>query len=886
MKLAEKTLTAHLARVGIVTLGLVGHAAWAQTAPTQQLEKVEITGSNIKRVDAEGPLPVQVITKAEIDRSAFSTAGDFVRALTVNTGGSGSDSDVSNQNGSAGVSLRGLGQKSTLVLINGRRMANHAFARDLQDTFVDLNSIPKSAIERIEVLKDGASAVYGSDAIAGVVNFILKKDYQAGSVSVGAGRSTEGGLGEQTFNISAGMGNPGKDGYNIFGVLDFYHREQMLLTERKWVGDGDFSRFPGGGNGFLSSSAGTWVSVAPQTAFSPTSLTLQPAGVPGGVRRQAFLNCMGNGFRLTVVPFAPLVFSTGTVCAHTTTPFIVAYPEVTRIGVYTRGNWQMAGGKNAFAEFQLAHNKTEWVSQPQSMTNVTQVFNPVTQASSIYSTLIPASNPANPFGVAYRLRYTFFDVGARQNENITTAYRAFTGMNGHLGTWDWEFGLGSSESEAKQKTGNQVDAQALTNAINTNSYNFLAPTAAQTEALRISTERNSTSKLHFGDIKATTSLGSLAGGDIGFAAGLDGRRESINDTPDPLVRAGRLLGTGSSITNGSRNVIAGYVEVSLPVTKSVEINMAGRADRYSDFGSATSPKVGMKWTIMPEVLVRGSWNKGFRAPTLTENTQTSSLTFATLTGSPGGVSVIFTGNPNLKPERSKSTSFGVVIEPTKSLSFGADWYIIKQRDLVASNGIQFIAQNPTLFPNDIIRDSTGAITTIFDRYNNVAEVSVEGVDVDAKWTLPRDWLPGRWTLHGSSSYLASFRQPPAVGAAVTEFAGTNNGPRGALPRIKARIGLDIDYKNFTMSTATNHTSGYAQKKVTAFPAAGVTRVNGQITNDISFSYTGLKNFKLWANIQNIEDKMPPFDPGTFGWDATQYDIRGRYIRAGLEYKFK
>ncbi|MBL8513572.1 MAG: TonB-dependent receptor, partial [Betaproteobacteria bacterium] len=145
---------------------------------------------------------------------------------------------------------------------------------------------------------------------------------------------------------------------------------------------------------------------------------------------------------------------------------------------------------------------------------------------------------------------------------------------------------------------------------------------------------------------------------------------------------------------------------------------------------------------------------------------------------------------------------------------------------------------------------------------------------------------GKWTLKGSGSYLSRFRQPPATGAAITEFAGTNNGPRGALPRIKARIGLDIDYKNMTISTATNHTSGYAQKKITAFPSAGVTRVHGQITNDISFSYAGLKNFKLWANIQNIEDKMPPFDPGTFGWDATQYDIRGRYIRAGLEYKFK
>jgi iron complex outermembrane receptor protein len=873
-----------------VALACTAGTALAQTNPApsapQRLEKIEITGSNIKRVDAEGPLPVTVITREEIDRSANSTVGDFVRALTVNTGGSGSDSDISNQNGSAGVSLRGLGQKSTLVLINGRRMANHAFARDLQDTFVDLNSIPKSAIQRIEVLKDGASAVYGSDAIAGVVNFILRKDYQAGAVQVGAGRSTEGGLGEQSFNISAGWGDPAKDKYNVFGVVDVYHREQLLLSEREWVGNGDFSRFPGGGNGFLSSSAGTWVSVAPQTAFSPTSLALQPAGVPGGVRRQAFLTCMGNGFRQTVVPFAPLVFSTGTVCSHTTTPFIVAYPEVSRIGVFSRGNWQTAGGGNAFAEFQLAHNKTEWISQPQTMTNVTQVFNPVTQASSIFNTLIPANNPANPFGAPYRLRYTFFDVGARTNDNTTNAYRLFAGMSGNMNRWDWEFGVGTSESKVEQTTGNQVDAQALTNAINNNTYNFLAPTPAQTAALRISTQRNSTSKLHFGDLKATTTLGALEGGDIGFAVGLDARRESIQDTPDPLVRAGRLLGTGSSITNGSRNVIAAYAEANLPLTKALEFQVAARMDRYSDFGSSSSPKVGFKWTPMSAVLFRGAWSKGFRAPTLTENTQTSSLTFATLTGSPGGVSVIFTGNPNLKPERSESATFGIVIEPMKSLSFGIDWFEIAQKDLVAANGIQFIAQNPTLFPNDIIRDSTGAITTIFDRYNNFSEVTAEGVDADVRWTLPAEWFPGKWTLKSNGSYLSSFRQPPATGAPITEFAGTNNGPRGALPRIKAKVGLDIDHRKVAYSFAVNHTSGYAQKRITAFPAAGVRRVNGQVTADFSIAYSGMKQFKLWANVQNIEDKQPPFDPGTFGWDSTQYDLRGRYIRAGLEYRFK
>ncbi len=869
--------------VGLVLAGsLVSASVHAQA--TTKVEKIEVTGSNIKRVDAEGPLPVTVISRDEIDRSAAATIGDFVRGLTVNSGGSGGDGEFNGASaGSAGISLRGLGQKSTLVLINGRRMANHAFARNLQDTFVDINSIPKGAIERIEVLKDGASAIYGSDAIAGVVNFIMRKDYEGGVIGISGGRSTEGGLGERSATLSGGFGNLSKDKYNVFATLDYMHRDRLLLSERKFIGDGDMSRF-GIGNPFLSSSAGTWVSVAPQQAFAQGQLAQVPLGTPTGVRRAAFTTCLGNGFRQTLVPFAPLAFSTGTVCANSVAPFITTFPEVTRLGFLSRATVDLSANLSSFTEVSLASNESKLISQHQSMTNVTQVFDPVTQGSRLFNPTIPVGNASNPFPTAYQLRYTFFDVGARTIKLKTDAYRLLTGLNGTKGAWEWEAAIGTSESKVKEDTGNQVDAAALRTVIANNTYNFLAPTPAQTDLIRVSTQRNSTSKLTFGDAKATTTLGNLAGGAIGFALGLDARRESINDTPDILARTGRLLGTGSSITNGSRNVVAAYSEMVLPLAKVFEVQLAARADRYSDFGSALSPKIGAKWTPYDSVLVRASFNKGFRAPTLTENTQSNSLSLVSVTGIPGGVSVINTGNPNLKAERSESTSIGIVWEPVKNVSLSADWYYIIQRDLVSQNGVAYIVANPTLFAADIVRDSTGAITTIFDRYSNVAKVQVEGIDAEAKWTVMTG-PTGRLTLRTNGSYLASFQQPPAINQPMTEFAGSNLGPRGALPRVKAKVGMDYDRAGWAFTVNSNVTGGYAQKRVGPF-ASTQTRVSSQTTVDLSLAYTGIKNLKIYTQVQNAADKQPPFDASVGYFDVTQYDLRGRYVRGGLEYKFK
>jgi iron complex outermembrane receptor protein len=859
-------------RVLHLTLGAAAASAlpWAalaqtaQTSPPAAPQTITITGSNIKRLDAEGPSPVLTISREEIDRSAAATVGDLVRALTVNSAASYNESNVNNQSGASGVSLRGLGQKSTLVLINGRRFANHAIAQGT-DTFVDINSIPKAAVERIEVLKEGASAIYGSDAIAGVVNFILKKNYQGGSAGVSVGRSTEGGLGERNATLSLGLGDLDAQKFNVLAILDYFHRDRLLVSERAIVGDGDFRSRPGGGLPWQSSSGGTWVLSPPVN----------------GAARAPLNPCQGP----SVQQPGSLFFTSGTVCGFSTTPYITYLPEADRLGLLSRGTLAITPGLTGFGELSFAHNVSKWINQPQQFTSATTVLNPVTGVPTLFNALIPAANPANPYGRPTSLRYTFFDVGPRDIQLTNNAYRALGGLAGSSASWDWEAAAGVSESRITEDTRNQVDAPALTAAINNNSYNFAAPTAAQTASIRTQTQRNAKSRLTFGDAKASTTV---AG--IGIAVGADARRETMEDVPDNLIVTGHLLGTGATRVSGSRTVVAGFGELSAPFGKQFELQAAVRADHYSDFGNAVTPKLAAKWTPLPQLLLRASFNRGFRAPTLAENAQSTSTGFVNVTDPTRNnastlISGIQTGNPNLQPEKSGAASIGFVLEPVKGFSLALDYYDISQTNLVALNGFQYIVSNAALFPGAVVRDANGVIVSVADQFTNVSKVETSGVDLDARWRL--DPLPaGRFTVRFNGSYVISFKQPAAAGQPLREWISTNNGPAGALPRTRVKLALDWDVASFTTTLAANQVGTYRQSSATALAGGAPADVSSMTTVDLTVAWNGIKNLKIFGSVQNLRNTQPPWDP-TFplGFSLSQYDMRGRYLRAGVEYRF-
>lgn len=875
--MAFKLRALQTAMLGALGTGVLVSAApaFAQaTGTAERLERVEVTGSNIKRTDTETVAPVQVITRQEIERTGQATVAELLRSISANAGQSYNETFTNSFSpGAAGIALRGLSQKNTLVLLNGRRVANYGFAQNLADTYVDLNAIPIAAVERIEVLKDGASAVYGSDAIAGVVNVILRRDYRGGEIGGSFGKASEGGMIEKQGNAIIGFGDPSADRFNVMIAANYFKRNLTRYSDRDYINDQDYRRFGGLNNN--GTGAGTYQRLAPAT----------PLRVP-------FATCGNTGFPGAVTPitnFSPTTL-TGNACAYNTAPFLTLFPESKREQVVTAASLQITPALEAFADLTYSHNETFQVFTPTPFSSTSVAFNPATGGVRRIPGTLPVGNPSNPFSVPTNISYTFFDVGPRNSNIVSKFYRAMGGLRGSVGKFDWETAYLHSESEESQKDFNRVDSYVLARVLADGSYNFLDPrsTPAVTDALRINPTRRSLSKLDLFDAKVSGELFSLPAGPVGFAAGGEVKRESISDRPDFLITNGNVLGQGATKTEGARNVQAVYSEFNVPVVKSLEASVAAREDHYSDFGSAFSPKIGLKWKPVDQLLFRATASKGFRAPSLPENSQSSATSFVTVLDprNPNGpanvtISSVSASNPGLSPERSKNYNAGFVFAPDATGSIGLDFYSIEQKNIVARDSAQFIVNNSSLFPGQLIRDPiTGNLLTVLRSYRNFDALRTMGYDLDFRKTVDFG-AAGKVTLNGNWTYLQRYKVQVALNQPLQSYAGSND--YTALPRTRATTSLTWDYQAFTTQLTYYHTGAYTQTGSTT----GQTRVGEYRQYDFYLAWEGIKNLKLYGSVQNLGDTHPPFDSSSGGlpFDFTLYDARGRYYRAGLTYKF-
>src|SRR5688572_12264347 len=757
----------YLARKGL----LAAMAAAMVPAMAQQaarVEKIEVTGSNIKRVDQEGPAPVQVITREQIERSGSSTVAEVLRNLPANSGGSYDDTFTGSfARGSAGVSLRGLGQKTTLTLVNGRRMAVFAFAQNLQDSFVDLNSIPIAAIERIEVLKDGASAIYGSDAIAGVVNVILRKDYTGLEATLGGGITDHSDGEELRLSGVVGVGNPATDRHNYMLVADYFKREHVWAVDR--VPSGDYRHIPGGAN------------ISNSTTSNPGTYVRRPGTTPFPTARTPFPTCPAD--RVVLLAGSPQ-------CTENLNQYLSGIPETERVGLFGRASWELGNGVSAWTE--LAFNSLETFTQnapfgaPSSQLGVG-----VARAVAI---ILPVGHNSNPYNVPVEIRYRFSDVGPRKIENTSDATRIVAGLNGGWKDWSWEVAAGFSRSETEQKDINNIRISGLESAIADISYNFLDPSRnspAVYDRLRVNYSRIGDSKNSFVDGKVSGELMQTANGPVGMAAGLEYRKEDYDDVSDPVLVSGDVLGRGSTQAVGSRSITSAYIEFNLPAAKNLEVQLAGRIDHYSDFGSSSTPKIGLRWTPSQQWLLRATYAQGFRAPSIPESGESSAFFFQNLQDTTrcainsvycGTVSLpgSFSANPDLKPEKSDSWTAGFVWEPTRNSSVALDYYYIKWKDIVSSRDFQFILDNEAAYARyvtrgapsaeDIARGAPGPVILVAVPYENLSKLETDGIDLDARVRFPTA-RSGIFTLGFTGSYILSYKQPLAPGEPPPELPG-------------------------------------------------------------------------------------------------------------------
>lgn len=892
-------------------------------ADTQQLQRVEVTGSNIKRIDAETVSPVEVITRDQIERTGQPTAADVLRNLPSNMGSFGESFSNSFAPGAAGISLRGLGQKTTLVLLNGRRVAGYGFAQNLQDTFVDLNSIPSSAVERIDILKDGASAIYGSDAIAGVVNIILRKDFKGFDISASTGFFE----GKNDYRVTAagGFGDLAKDTYNIFATVDYYKRDILMQQDVEFTKSRDFRNYAGGRNFQSLTGGGTWRELNADGSLSNNYRAISDCKGTVMTGPQAIAAGLINPNTAANIAQGA---ATNTFCTRDYKDEYTALPGTERIGMLIKGTKEFGTAATVYTEIGLSRVDTFQTFQSPFFAGTTGLEPRGTGAD---ATLVPYTYninfgpgaSGNPFANNARYTGVLNDMGTRDNDIRSDSTRVLIGANYTIGTWDLDSGVGFSRTKTTAQNLNRISLTGTANAFGITTDPMLSgfPTAgsngpilydldqwtnnsqAVRDGLRANFGRVSTSDMTFLDTKANTTIGNMPGGEIGLAVGLEYRAEKLKDAPAAVAQGGGILGQGITATNGRRENVSVFSELSLPFTKKLEAQAAIRHDRYNDYGSSTTPKIGMKFKATDGLLFRANWGKGFRAPTLPEISP-SVATFFTSVIDPQDdtsrqISGVYAGNPNLQPETSISKTFGVVFEPMKNLNFALDYYKIDWRNVVSSRSFQDIidescdvdrpadAGDCQSTPN-IIRDpSNNQVVTILSNYENLASRVTSGIDLDGTLRVPSSF--GKFTFRGNLNYIRSFKEDGV------EVVGTNGGT-STIPRIRAGFTTDYDYGAFSLTARVNYTHHYRQDLLASSYFTGQNpafqtgvypeKVRSNTTLDLFGRYNITKSLQASLGVINVFDRLPPYDPGfssTSLYDFSLYDTRGRQFRATLRY---
>ena len=888
----------------------------AQTTPTPtppppKAEKIEITGSTIKRIEGEAALPVQVITREDIDKSGATTAAEIVKSISASTApltdAMSITDGTSGQRGFTGANLRGVGVSSTLILLNGRRMANFATPGD--NAGVDLNSIPAGAIQRIEVLKDGASAIYGTDAIGGVINFITRKDYQGVDLAASINRTDEGGADKETFTISAGYGELRKDGFNLMGSLDIQNLGALRSSQREFVRNRPLaSNLPA----LMSSTtfpANIDVSTAQRNALIAAGL------LPAGTTRTR-VNPSSPTCNPPATVYAPLGPGGPAACSYDYMQDTELYPDSRKIGFIGRATFQLDGSHQIFAEYAMGNAETTYRLSPNPVTSIRNL--PVSILPTAYRNALTGGTLPTTFS---RLRFRLNEAGGRTNEVVSDSNRIVLGASGTLGVWEYDVGATRAENKATDKyvggyvLFSQLEAGIRDGRINpfgTSSQagrDYLSSIVVNDEARR---SKGTTESI---DFKLSTPIARFAGGEAMLAVGGETRQEATSFNPSALLTSNNIQGDRDSsgltpplvAANDSRRVTSLFAETSLPLSKDVELQLALRHDRYNDSGNSTNPKFGLRWQPSQNLLVRASAGSGFRAPSIYDlrGPTTFGVTSSLLTDPQcvqNGDTIDFCtaqwpverrSNKNLKPEKSRQYSLGFVIEPTKETSFSIDYWNLEKRDIISTIGEQVIVNNPQLYNGRyIFRNSFGDIINIILQKENQGRLKTNGLDIAADWRSGAT-DSGRFKVGINGTLVLKYDRQFGVSDPFQSNLGRFLNDQ-VIQRWRHRLTFDWDIGNFGFTLSNQYSSGYTDQNTTYDPASNSLlpsrRVEPYSLWDLNASWKPVKNLKLRAGVLNLANTAPPFSNQAYffiaGYDPTYTDPRGRTYVVSAAYSFK
>ncbi|MGJ9417775.1 TonB-dependent receptor [Massilia sp. CMS3.1] len=868
----------------VAGLGLLAcPLALAQDTSGQPMQRVEVTGSSIKRLATETSLPITTIRAADFAKQGLTTAQDVLNTIPMNQTSTVSASAVgSGTGGRSSADLRGLGGDKTLVLLNGRRLANHPYFADT----VDLNIIPIAALERVEVLRDGASAIYGTDAIGGVINFITKRSVKGNALTVeGYEPLRRGGGNEQRINLSGGWGDLNRDGYSMFGVLDYHQQSALRAVDRS------FSR----------------TGVRPDRGMNEVSRTTFPANFfsDNGIAGNPYF---ASGCRPPDT--APALDEP--VCEFDFTQYVDNVPKTRQYSAMAKFNRQFTPDHLGSLEFVFGRSTNEARVAPPPLSNIGVTM---TSASPYY----PGAGvtPAFPglTGENLDISWRPTETGGRVNTDSSSTVRLLATLEGTLAGWDYNAGIAHSLGRARSIfDGGYVIDQRIIDGVGDGTLNPFGPqSAAGAEFLQNSLLLGEYlhARIHSSavDARASRELMTLPAGPLGFAIGAEFRRDRAKYFVNRAL-ASQASSSGSADAqdqSGARSIGAVFSELNVPVIKDLELNFAARYDHYNDVGGSFNPKVALRYQPVKQLLVRGSFNKGFRAPTLfdlygPQTTTNSSDTYDDPRLCPGGTpipganpnivcgqqqNVRGGGNPNLQPERSRTYSAGIVVEPLPSLTVSADYWNIRLKDQISALAEQTIFSNFARYQDLFVYNAAGnRLDYVLDITSNLGEVRTRGLDLSVLYRLPRNPF-GNVSLSLDGTYVNKYDYQNERGGPFTENAGRY---ADATPvfRWRHNLLLTLVSGDYTFNLSNRYMSHYVDQNTAVAPEFA-NNVGHYSTWSLSTTFTGHKQFELTAGIKNLFDEEPPFTNQVtnfqLGYDPRYTDPLGRTVYARLTYKF-
>ena len=941
---------------------------------TVDLDAFVVTGSHIPTTETAfdaRTIPVQVMNRDTIDQTGYATAGELLQRMTVSNGGSVAISN--NATGftpaASSTSLRGLGPEATLVLINGSRVTPYPIGDEGTTAFVDLNSIPVSAIERVEVLKDGASATYGADAVAGVVNIILRRDFEGTEVSLGYGNTTNADSSETMVSTITGVS--GDKGWLTVG-FNFYNRESIFQRDRS------YSEVPP----FLSSNSSPPNLQVTRAAVNEALGQPADAAIPGVADGSDLFFASTFAVRdqnTGALPPSAYTYSGGRSSTYNFNLTAGSYPEYERSGAFASFETEVFGSdvlraygdliyQNTKAVNELAPSATGNFANPGGVSIVipartaNPLLTPNEAAAGGRTAALGAFNPFNPFNqdLSGASRARLAEFGNRIYREDTDSMLLTLGLrsDAFMGDWSLDMGLrysvidtASNDSLVSISRLNQV-MNANDPIFDPNGNNYVGTTvpynpfgyfenpiennALLVDYASVNLHNLNKSDMGIGFVKVgTPALFTMPAGDVGFAAGIEYRIESLEQSPDALGLSGDVIGSSTNnVTDADRSIGSLFAEAELPLVEGVDgaqsltLNLAGRFEKFytSDLDTFV-PKVGVKWLpLNDEFVIRATYGEGFREPSLYE-LFASGLTFTLtsindpLTGAAEPEQdVTIASSPSLEPEETKSFNVGFVWTPEvlSGFTFSMDLWKIERAGTVTVDHQDVLNRDfagETLLPGESVqRDAGGNIILVNGVFRNLGNSEIQGVDFATSYVLPTDTM-GRFDVSLNATYTDSYKIQQFPGAPFFEYIGEgtdilfdNATGQVSTPGIgddayldwKGQLILDWSKDSWSASLTGRYTAGFRDFTGNFDPSnptdpANIRQVSSILTWDAQLNYTAWARQDAWygdtrltLGIRNMFDKAPPFVDGwggnANGYPGYLYNSEGRFVYMSLTKK--